>query len=113
MSYVVKIYDPLGTVPASYRSARNTWVMSPPAEPLRVFATERAASAFIAVQGPFTALEMCIETPPANLMNSTQEVSISDAPTLPLRRVHANSGHRPGEAFLELGSVDTTADAAL
>jgi hypothetical protein len=60
MSYIVKIYDPLGTVPASYRSARNTWVMSPAAEPLREFATERAARAFIAIQGPFTGLEMCV-----------------------------------------------------
>ena len=56
MAYVVKVYDPLGTVPASYRSARNTWVMSPAAEPLRLFATELAARAFITMQGPFTAL---------------------------------------------------------
>ena len=60
MAYVVKVYDPLGTVPASYRSARNTWMMSPAAAPLRVFATEPAARAFIAMQGPFTALEMCV-----------------------------------------------------
>ena len=69
MAYVVKVYDPLGTVPASYRSARNTWVMSPAAEPLRLFPTELAARAFIDMQGPFTALEMCVETAPANLMN--------------------------------------------
>ena len=62
MAYVVKVYDPLGTVPAFYRSVRNTWVPSPAAAPLRVFATERAACAFIATQGPFTALEMCVET---------------------------------------------------
>ena len=64
MAYVVKVYDPLGTVPASYRSARNTWVMSPAAEPLREFATERAARAFIAIQGPFTGLEMCVAPAP-------------------------------------------------
>jgi hypothetical protein len=63
MTCVVKVYDPLGSVPASCRSARNTWVISPTAEPLRLFATELAARAFIALQGPFTALEMCVEAP--------------------------------------------------
>jgi hypothetical protein len=62
VGYVVKIYDPLGTVPAFYRSNGNTWVPTPAAVPLRVFATERAACAFIATQGPFTALEMCVES---------------------------------------------------
>jgi hypothetical protein len=83
MAYVVKVYDPSGTVPASYRSARNTWVMSPAAEPLRLFATESAARAFIAIHGPFTALEMCVETAPANLMNPTQKITSPDVHTLP------------------------------
>jgi hypothetical protein len=61
MAYVVKIYDPLGTVPEFYRSVLNTWVPSPAAAPLRVFANEGAARAFIAIQGSFTALEMCVE----------------------------------------------------
>jgi hypothetical protein len=86
MAYVVKVYDPLGTVPEAYRSARDTWEISPAAAPLRVFATERAAREFIAIQGPFTGLEMCVETPPANLKTPTQKVSSFEAPTLPLRR---------------------------
>jgi len=85
MAYIVKVYDPLGTIPASYWSARNTWVNAPAASPLRVFATERAARAFIAIQGAFTGLEMCVETPPANLMNPTQDASSLDVATLPLR----------------------------
>ena len=59
--YVVKVYDPLGTVPAFYRGVGNTWVPTTFTEPLQVFATERAARAFIATQRPFTALEMCVE----------------------------------------------------
>ena len=61
MGYVVKVYDPLGTVPAFYRGVGNTWVPTPASAPLRVFATERAARAFIAIQGSFTALEMSVE----------------------------------------------------
>jgi hypothetical protein len=82
MAYVVKVYDPLGKVPDAYRSARDTWVMWPDAAPLRLFATERAAREFIAIQGQFTGLEMCVE----NLKTPTQKVSSSEAPTLPLRR---------------------------
>ena len=61
MGYVVKIYDPLGTVPAFYRGVGNTWVPKPAPAPPRVFTTERAARAFIAIQGSFTALELCVE----------------------------------------------------
>ena len=61
MGYIVKVFDPLGTVPAFYRSVRNTWVPTPAAAPLQIFATELAARAFITNQGPFTALEMCVE----------------------------------------------------
>ena len=62
VGYIVKVYDPLGTVPAFYRSVRNTWVHSRATEALRVFTSERSARAFIAIQGPFTGLEMCVET---------------------------------------------------
>ena len=61
MGYLVKVYDPLGTVPAFYRGIGNTWVPKRAAARLQVFSTERAARAFIAIQGSFTALEMCVE----------------------------------------------------
>jgi len=61
VGYVVKVYDPLGTVPAFYRGVGNRWVPKPAVAPLQMFTTERDARAFIATQGPFTALEMCVE----------------------------------------------------
>jgi hypothetical protein len=57
--YIVKVYDPLGTVPPYYRTASGTWHRD------RILAkrypSERAACAFIAGQGRFTCLELCAE----------------------------------------------------
>ena len=62
LHYIVKAYDRLGRVPAFYRSACHTWVRTPAVGPLRVFATEHAARAFIASRRSFTPLELCVET---------------------------------------------------